>query len=81
MSVVASAVAALDASLGDPVVAANGLGFLLNLSFADENNVRLGVPGGIVGPRDSVRCCGGHVSDVLACSSAAFVVGGGAVMV
>ena len=39
MSVVASAVAGLDASLGDPVVAANGLGFLLALAMFSENVV------------------------------------------
>ncbi len=39
MSVVASAVAALDASLGDAMVAANGLCFLLSLAMSPENEV------------------------------------------
>ena len=77
MSAVPSAVAALDGHRGMAVVAENGLGFLTNQSLAAENKVRLGVPGSVVGPRDSVRSTGGRVSDVLACSSAACVVGGG----
>ncbi len=61
--------AALDGHRGVAVVAQNGLGFLANLSLAPENGVRVGVPGSVVGPSDSVRCSGGHVSDVLACIS------------
>ena len=43
MSAVASAVAALDASLGDAEVAASGLGFLLGLAMSAENGVSDGV--------------------------------------
>jgi hypothetical protein len=39
MGVVASAVAALDASRGDVGTAVNGLGFLLSLARAPENQV------------------------------------------
>ena len=78
MSTVPSAVSALDGHQGVAVVAENGLGFLARLSCAPENGVRVGVPGSVVGPRDSVRSTGGRVSDVLACSSAgAYGVGGG----
>ncbi len=64
MSSVPSAMAALDGHRGVAAVAEHWLGFLANQSVAPENRVRLGVPGSVVGPRDSVL--GGHVSDVLA---------------
>ncbi len=64
MSSVPSAMAALDGHRGVAVVAENGLGFLFNQAAAPENRVRLGVPGSVVGPSDSVRCSGGHISDV-----------------
>ena len=81
MSAVPSAMAALDGHRGVAVVAECGLGFLYNQSVADENNVRLGVPGSVVGPRDSVRCSGGHISDVLSCTYAGCMVRWRAVMV
>ncbi len=43
MSAVPSAMAALDSHRGVAVVVEIGLCFLMNLSIADENNVRLGV--------------------------------------
>ncbi len=77
MSSVPSAVAALDGHRGVAVVAQYGLGFLMNQSRAPENRVRVGVPGSVDGPRDSVPSTGGHVSDVLACTYAGCMVGGG----
>ena len=80
MSAVPSAMAALDGHRGVAVVAEYGLGFLRNQSVAPENRVRLGVPGSVVGPRDSDRSTGGHISDVLACTYAGCMVRWGAVM-
>jgi hypothetical protein len=68
MSAVPSAIAALDGHRGVAVVAEYGLGFLFNLSIPDANSVRLGVPGSVVGPRDSDRSTGGRVSEL--CSHA-----------
>ena len=81
MSSVPSAMAALDGHRGVAVVAQYGLGFLFNQSAAPENRVRLGVRGSVVGPRDSVRCSGGHISDVLSCTYAGCMVRWRAVMV
>ena len=80
MSAVPSAMAALDGHRGLVDVARIGLGFLFNQSVAPENRVRLGVPGSAVGPRDSVRCSGGLISDVLSCTYAGCMVRWGAVM-
>ena len=81
MSALPSAIAALDGHRGVAVVAEYGLGFLFNQSAAPENRVRLGVRGSVVGPRDSVRCSGGHISDVLSCTYAGCMVRWRAVMV
>ncbi len=70
MSAVPSAMVALDGHRGERVIAEYGLGFLYNQSVTPEDWVGSGVPGSVVGPRDSVRSTGGHVSDVLACTSA-----------
>jgi len=80
MSSVPSAMAALDGHRGVAVVAENGLCFLMSQSLAAENKVRLGVPGSVVGPRDSDRSTGGHISDVLAFTYAVGDGGGGPLM-
>ncbi len=74
MSSVPSAMAALDGHRELAAVVEHALVFLFNLSFADENNVRLGVHGSVVWPTDSVRCSGGHISDVLSCTYAGCMV-------
>jgi hypothetical protein len=48
MGVVSSAVAALDANRGIPEVVSSGLGFLLSLAMAPENQVTLAM----------MQCCG-----------------------
>ncbi len=74
MSAVPSAMAALDGHRGVAVVAEYGLCFLMNQSVAPENKVRLGVPGSVVWPTDSVRSSGGQISDVLSCTYAVCMV-------
>jgi hypothetical protein len=77
MSTVPSVLVALDGHRGVAVVADYGLGFLFHQSFAPENSVRVGGSGSVVGPRQSVRSSGGHISDVLSCTYAGCIVGGG----
>jgi hypothetical protein len=62
MSLVPSAMAALDSHRGVAEVAQYGLGFLWKQSVAPENRVRLGVPECVTRPGDMVCSASGLVN-------------------